>query len=171
MPVHRLLCRGEHRRLVDHVRLGGWQSTLTPGPGMECSGPRNQGTEFRTQKSLCREAPDENSVLSRLRLRRLQRVCLQSCERKPLKQRSSSGYKILPRPCSGACASTCLIYRNVTFAVPTFWSSSNNIATYPSTPSGNSYFRCGRRSAQPIQWKYSHPSRRIRDNEFTATGH
>jgi hypothetical protein len=35
MAVHQPLCRGEHCRLVDHVRLGGRQSTLTPGPGME----------------------------------------------------------------------------------------------------------------------------------------
>jgi transposase len=26
-------------------------------------------------------------------------------------------------------------------------------------------------NARPIQWKYSDPSRRIRGNEFTATGH
>ena len=26
-------------------------------------------------------------------------------------------------------------------------------------------------NAQPIQWKYSDPSRRIRSNEFSATGH
>jgi hypothetical protein len=54
--------------------------------------------------------------------------------------------RFLPRHFSAAYASTCQIYGNVIFAARTSWPSSSNIATYPSTPSGNSYFRCGRRS-------------------------
>jgi hypothetical protein len=33
------------------------------------------------------------------------------------------------------------------------------------------YIKAYSANAQPIQWKYPHPSRRIRGNEFTATGH
>lgn len=33
------------------------------------------------------------------------------------------------------------------------------------------YIRAYSANAKPIQWKYSDPKRRIRSNEFTATGH
>ncbi len=33
------------------------------------------------------------------------------------------------------------------------------------------YIKAYLANAKPIQWKYSHPKRRIRSNELTATGH
>jgi hypothetical protein len=33
------------------------------------------------------------------------------------------------------------------------------------------YIKAYSANAKPIQWKYSDPKRRIRSNEFTATGH
>ena len=51
-----------------------------------------------------------------------------SDETRPLPTRS------LPKPFSAACASISPICRNGTFAAPTFWPSSNSIATCPSTP-------------------------------------
>jgi transposase len=33
------------------------------------------------------------------------------------------------------------------------------------------YIKAYSANAKPIQWKYSDPSRRIRSNEFSATGH